>query len=791
VIFPLALLGGLEAVLRLAGFGHPTAFLLSVANAGKKTFVQNNQFSVRFFGQRMARLPYPISISQVKPPGTVRIFIFGESAAYGDPQPNFGLPRLIQAILSLRHPETKFEVVNAAMTAINSHGILPIARDCARADGDIWVVYMGNNEVVGPFGAGTVFGARAAPWSLARATLAFEATRIGQLFDDGLDAVRPPPPDKSEWGGMMMFLNQQVRADDRQMETVYRNFARNLSDIIAAGRAAGAGIVISTVAVNLKDCAPFASEHRRNLSAAELAEWDRLYQSGLAAQQAGQLSQAVAQFQAAAGIDDRFAELRFRRGQAALALGDAATAQTELAAARDWDTLRFRCDSRLNSLIRKNAANRAGEKILLADAEKEFAADSTNGLPGQEFFYEHVHLNFQGNYLLARVLTEKVERLLPPKNRAPAPPWPSPADCARRLGWTEHDWQRALAEIVSRLSAPPFTYQCSHAEQLRALAVAARKIAAAASPAAVASSCETAFAAWPNDATLAQQLAQARRNNGDLAGAETAAKRSLELLPSNAESWSLLGTILVKQQKFADAIAAYRQAFALDAQDVWSLQNVAVALGKLNRQDEAEHEFRHALAIKPRFGPAWIGLGQLLEATGRTNEAVNCFQRGLANRILRADDLATLAQFCTSRGWIEAAATNYADAITLNPADAQLQFDAGRTYATLNRHADAAASYLAAVQLSPGWGLAHFYAGLELGRLEEPAAAENSFREAVRLMPEQIEARLNLALALLNQKKNTEALAEFQAVLQRSPANELAQKYVTVLQEKMPGAAGN
>ena len=32
-------------------------------------------------------------------------------------------------MLGLRHPDKKFEVVNAAMTAINSHVILPLARD--------------------------------------------------------------------------------------------------------------------------------------------------------------------------------------------------------------------------------------------------------------------------------------------------------------------------------------------------------------------------------------------------------------------------------------------------------------------------------------------------------------------------------------------------------------------------------------------------------------------------------------------------------------------------------------
>jgi hypothetical protein len=126
---PLLCLGLLELGLRLAGFGYPTAFLLKSSNHGKDTFVQNDQFGWRFFGPRAARQPDAISIPREKPPGTVRIFVFGESAAYGDPQPRFGLPRMLGAMLGLRHPDKKFEVVNAAMTGINSHVILPLARD--------------------------------------------------------------------------------------------------------------------------------------------------------------------------------------------------------------------------------------------------------------------------------------------------------------------------------------------------------------------------------------------------------------------------------------------------------------------------------------------------------------------------------------------------------------------------------------------------------------------------------------------------------------------------------------
>ena len=134
---PLAMLALLELGLRLAGFGYPTGFLLGARPNGQKVFTQNNRFGWRFFGPRLSRTPRSFTMAQVKPPDTFRVFVFGESAAFGDPQPEYGLPRMLQAMLELRYPGVPFEVVNAAMTGINSHAVLPIARDCAKADADV------------------------------------------------------------------------------------------------------------------------------------------------------------------------------------------------------------------------------------------------------------------------------------------------------------------------------------------------------------------------------------------------------------------------------------------------------------------------------------------------------------------------------------------------------------------------------------------------------------------------------------------------------------------------------
>ena len=158
VAVPAVLLLALELGLRLCGYGYETTFFKPLRIGTEDYLVENDKFGWRFFPPEISRSPTPIRMPAHKSPGTYRIFLLGESAASGDPEPAYGMGRYLQVLLQERYPATRFEVVPAAMTAINSHAVLPIARECASHEGDLWVVYMGNNEMAGPFGAATVFG---------------------------------------------------------------------------------------------------------------------------------------------------------------------------------------------------------------------------------------------------------------------------------------------------------------------------------------------------------------------------------------------------------------------------------------------------------------------------------------------------------------------------------------------------------------------------------------------------------------------------------------------------------
>jgi tetratricopeptide (TPR) repeat protein len=788
-----------EAALRLIGFGYPTSFLIPLTFEGKRFIAQNNRFGWRFFGPRMARTPGAIALAPFKLPENVRIFVFGESAAYGDPDPRFGLPRMLEALLNLRYPGVKFEVVNAAMTGINSHVIVPIAHDCGRAGGDIWVLYMGNNEVVGPFGAGTVFGPRVAPEWLIRARLALLATRTGQGLAAALERLSGPAGAESEWGGMRMFLDRPVRASDPQLRAVCDHFASNIQRVQREAARRGAGLVISTVAVNLRDCAPFASAHRDGLSPTDQARWEKLYQEGKGSFASGDLPKAAALFQQAQGIDDQFAELRFRQGECSLRLGRTDEARQFFEAARDLDTLRFRCDSRLNEVIRQAATaahDRAvsGEapRFRFADAVEAFATQSGNALPGDELFCDHVHFTFAGNYLLARTLVREIEPLLPQQVRSkarPDQPWPSADDCARRLAWTGWARKSVAEEIWRRKHEAPFSGQSNHGAQIEKLANQLREFGAANSKQELQSSltaCAAATAAAPEDPQLLAQLSLLQAEAGNMSEAESAARRALALLPSSAEAWAQLGRVLAAREQYAAAAECFRGAIQLDSQDVWSRENRARALAKLGQHTEAIQEYRRTLAIKPKFGPGWLGLGQVQEEIGRKAEAEDCYRRALANPVRRSTELLSMARFTRTRGWSEAAVTNYTAAIQLNPTDPQPYFELGQILVTLKHHAEAAQVYSQLVDLVPDVAEAHFVYGLESGRLGQTSIAAHQFREAVRLRPDLLEARVNLAVALMNAGETEEALSQFEAVLQRDPSNAVASRNAALLRARSP-----
>jgi len=460
ILAPVLLLALAELALRLLGVGTPTGVTLPCTDHGRPAYCDNPSFAAAFFPEGMFRTPRPFLIPARKQPGTYRIFVLGESVAWGDPDPTYGFGRYLEVMLRQRYPQTKFEVINTSITALNSHAFLPMVKDLVHYQPDLFVIYTGNTEVVGPFGPGTVL----TPWDLSlpaiRARIFFNSTRLGQL----VGKLNGSSHKAQEWRGMEMFLDRQVRADSPQMRPVYENFAANLRDIVAVARRSGAQVLISTVATNLKDCAPFASLHREGIREDELRSWQGLVQRGADLESTRSYAEALKLYLSAAEIDPQYAELQFRIARCLWALGDFAGAKDRFVRAQDLDTLRFRADSKLNEVIRAEA----GPGVGVVDAAAVFAGESPHNVPGNELFYEHVHMNPRGTYLLARAYFRQLDSILPAELRrgAVSADAASGEECERLLAFTPYDRLRVAGLVLAKLERPPFTNQLNHSEEV-------------------------------------------------------------------------------------------------------------------------------------------------------------------------------------------------------------------------------------------------------------------------------------------------------------------------------------
>ena len=776
----------LETALRVIGAGHPTSFFLPLKIDGKEYLVQNDRCSWRFFGQDMGRTAYPLVMPKAKPEGTTRIFVFGESAAYGDPEPEFSMGRILQALLEGRHPDRTFEVINTAMTAINSHVILPIARDCAPQQGDFWVIYMGNNEVVGPYGSGTVFGKQSPSLSLVRASVALKGTYTGQLLEKWTHSLQPKAADPGGWGGMAMFTRNRVPADDPRMATVYDSFDKNLGDIIDLGLDAHATVIVSTVVRNLKDCGPFASEHKPDLSAGESARWEPLYQAGLAAQKTGQTSQAIASFRQANQLDNAFAEAHFRLGQCLLDAGQDAEAAKELKLACDLDALRFRADSQINDTLRRVAVDRQAKGVRLVDAEAVANQASPHGLAGGEILLEHVHLNYEGNYLVARTIAEQIESCLaPPGGNA----WPTADDCARRLGFNDFARRATDLAILGRFSDPPFRDQPDNQRQYQRLLDQAEQLQATRSPDSLRTATAQTQAATerhPNDWVLWHNLAGLQLEGGKVMEAVESLRQVTRLIPHFADAWQALGQAWAAAKNYEEATAAFQTALRLEPETVTSLNSLAEMHVREGQLGQAAQEFREVLRRKPHWGPAHLGLGIALDRMGHADEANAAFGDALRYRTQSPAFLNTLGALAFGKGWYDRAIETYADSVRWSPADPDAQFNLGHSLEKANRKAEAKAHYEEAIRLRPGFVEAHFRLGLELGQAGDWAGAAREFREATRAKPDFVEAHVNLGVALMQQHRDPEALTQFQEVLRLDPNNPSVGIHLETLRARQP-----
>ena len=89
VVAPVLFFALMEAGLRLAGVGRNTDFFIPDDQPG--IYRTNPQYTELFFPASFGLKPLNFRLSKVKPAGSIRVFVLGESAAMGVPEPGFAI----------------------------------------------------------------------------------------------------------------------------------------------------------------------------------------------------------------------------------------------------------------------------------------------------------------------------------------------------------------------------------------------------------------------------------------------------------------------------------------------------------------------------------------------------------------------------------------------------------------------------------------------------------------------------------------------------------------------------
>ena len=771
VLIPALFLLTVELGMRLASYGYATAFIVPVA--GRDDVVTTNpRFGWRFFPRLLARSPVPLEIPEERH-DAFRIFVTGGSAARGTPDSAYAFGRMLEVLLEQAYPDSRFEVHNAAMTAINSHVVREVVRDCAAQGSDLFVVYLGNNEVVGPYGAGTVFGEFSPNLAAIRAALALKSTRFGQGLEAALGGAHRDNR-QAEWRGMEMFLEQRVAADDPRLEEVYEHFRRNLVDIVRTAHRNRAQTLLVTVATNLRDQPPFASLHRRDLSDQDAERWLALYRLGIQAAEADDPAAALTHWRQAERLDGQHAELQFQIGRAMLMLGQPAEATRYLIRARDLDALRFRADTRINEILRQVAMTETERRVTLVDADRLFVAggEGVPALPGRRFFHEHVHLTFAGNLALANAVFEHVANRLPKTYiRDPSVVMPNASEMADRLAFTAFDHAELEADILRIVSRPPFTGQFGNAEDVASRWDDLARLRS-----------ELDRQAWekarlsyrhrlqedPDDLELRRRFASLLLRR-DPAQSIEHWRLLLERLPEVASWRASLATALTDAGQSEEALAELDLLRNLEGESAGWHVNRGTVFERQQRYDEADQAYRRALQQQPRHTLARFNLATSALRRGEVAQAAELFQDLLSDRSDFAPAHHSLGRCLEQLDQPTAAADSYRRAIEADPGLAAAHNSLGLLLEKQQSLAAAASSYRRALAFQPDHALAHFnLADLLLG-LGEAVEATRLYRKGLTLRPDNTQGRYNHAQALANLGEDAAAVRELDLVLEARP----------------------
>ncbi|MCJ7617084.1 MAG: tetratricopeptide repeat protein, partial [Desulfobacterales bacterium] len=479
--------------------------------------------------------------------------------------------------------------------------------------------------------------------------------------------------------------------NDVLQRQIMAHYQFNLRRMIAIARSVGSEIIFVTPASNLKDMSPFKSENRAELIGAEKKRWSFLYERGKILQKSGEPADALAIFNEALGIDNRYADLHFRVGQVLYAMGRLNEAKAAFLTAKDEDICPLRILRPMCKAVSEIAIENGVPLIdFVSLIENDCFSRYGHKIPGNEYFLDHVHPKIEGNRMLALSLldqltkqgilkpasswgdsaiasvTRKVEQGIDTSKRAmclrnlgKVLGWAGRLDEAHSLFLQVYDILGDDLDILIRL-ANSSTRRGKTDEAIEYF----RK----------------ALQTEPDNAMIHHGMAQALEKRGRYGEAIEHYSEALRINPEFVDAHNNLGIVLADLGKLDEAIAHFSEALRINPEFVDAHNNLGIALANQGKLDEAIAHFSEALRINPEFVDAHNTLGAALTDLGKLDEAIAHFSEALRIKPEFVDAHNNLGIALANQGKLDEAIAHFSEALRINPESAEAHYNLGVAY---------------------------------------------------------------------------------------------------------------
>jgi len=209
-----------------------------------------------------------------------------------------------------------------------------------------------------------------------------------------------------------------------------------------------------------------------------------------------------------------------------------------------------------------------------------------------------------------------------------------------------------------------------------------------------------------------------------------------------------LACALGKQGKVEEAIVHYREAIAINPYDDSAHCNLGVALASEGKKEEATAHYLEAIKINPYNDNAHYNLANLLLKQGQIDQAIGHYMEAVRINPDCADAHCSLADLFVKQNKIDQAVNHFREAVRINPSSFAPLNNLGVNLEKQLKHDEAILYYRRALLIEPKNPGVHFNLGIALGNKGDLNEAIEHFRQSIYLNPNYEEARRALRLAM-------------------------------------------